>query len=342
MGAWRRASLLCAVLAACGGEALIEVPPVTVARPAPRGAARVTPDAGVSETAEIERELLAGALGTAAPAPAVPLGVFGDGGVRPADAHAFRMAVSMKTARGNASGVKVLQLMSSLRSVARAREQIGLDPFADGEWLLAYGPRPDAPWPNVNVLKHGRAEGEVARAIGDAGMEAFDAGAGAVWSELFSVRDVLLRPQAGMLALVPSDRAGELATALKAPIDHGVKAGEMARVALAEPAKLVRFVPAGVVKAIVIVKPAADGGLDVGAEADCPGSDECKTTATELEELARRSNSLAVRFVTRNLLGSLAVRAEGKKLRATLHATPDQVEALVNLARAQLDVVPAP
>ncbi len=43
-----------------------------------------------------------------------------------------------------------------------------------------------------------------------------------------------------------------------------------------------------------------------------------------------------VRIVTKNLLGNLTVRARGAKLVATLHAAPDQVDALLNLTRAQL------
>jgi hypothetical protein len=150
------------------------------------------------------------------------------------------------------------------------------------------------------------------------------------------VKDVLLRPQPGILALVPGDRAGELAVVLAKPFDSGVRSGELARAFVAEPAKLLRFLPAEVVRATVLVKAAPDGGCDASAEADCSDVAKCKATAVAIEELARTQNSLMVRFVTRNLLGGLAVRADGTKLKATLHASPDQVEVAVNLTRSQL------
>jgi hypothetical protein len=88
----------------------------------------------------------------------------------------------------------------------------------------------------------------------------------------------------------------------------------------------------------VIVKPAADGGLDVTADADCPDAASCKATATALTDLAKRQNSIMVRIVLQNLLSNLAVRADGTKLKATLHADPDQVDAVLNLMRSQLNL----
>ena len=86
----------------------------------------------------------------------------------------------------------------------------------------------------------------------------------------------------------------------------------------------------------MIVKSATDGGLDVSAEADCPDAASCKTTATALDELTTKQNSLMVRIVLKNLLANLSFRARGTKLEATLHAAPDQVDAVLNLTRAQL------
>ena len=256
---------------------------------------------------------------------------------RPGDPHAFRVAAALRAMRTTRSGAKVLKMLSVMPDVIDANAQTGIDPFADGEWLLVYGSQVSMPGPNANVVKHARPETQIAKAIADAGMEAFDAGAGtAARSELFGVRDVLLRPQPGIIALVPGDRAHDLATALAKPIDPGVKPGELARMFVAEPAKLARFLPAEIVRANVIVKAATDGGLDVSAEADCPDAASCKATATAIEELAKRQNSLMVRIVLKNLLANLVVRADGAKLKATLHAEPGQVDAVLNITRVQL------
>lgn len=269
--------------------------------------------------------------------------------VRPGDAHAFRLAAAVKAMRASPSGAKIVKMLSVIPDVIEAKARTGVEPFADAEWLVVYGSRVAVPGPNANVIKHVRPEGAVAKSVADGGFEAWDAGSsapvapgtgGAVRGAMYGVRDVLLRPQPGVLALVPGDRARELAAVLAKPIDPGVKPGELARIDVAEPAKVAHFLPAGVLHATVIVKPASDSGLDLSAEADCPDAASCTSTATALEEMAKRSNSMMVRIVTRNLLGGIAVRADGAKLKATLHAAPDQVSALLNLLRAQLGLPP--
>jgi len=324
-----------ALASGCGGEESSRppvVPPLTVRPVATPVHARELVDASagvaISEDA-------------AAPAPApkrhLPEPMFGaTEPAKPGDPHAFRLAASLRLMRATRSGAKVLKLLSVLPEVIDARAKTGVDPFADGEWLLVYGSSTRIPGPNANVVKHLRAEAELTRANVDAGLEAFDAGPGAVRAEIYGVRDVLLRPQAGVLALVPADRAPDLAAALAKPIDPGTRSGELARIFLAEPAKVVRLLPAEVVRGTVTVKSAPDGGLDLSAEADCPDAAACSATATTLDELARKQNSIMVRIVLKNLLANLSVRARGTKLEATLHAAPDQVDAVLNLTRAQL------
>ena len=271
------------------------------------------------------------------PKPALPEPMFGaTEPSKPGDPHAFRLAASLRSMRATRSGAKILKLLSVVPEVIDARAKTGVDPFADGEWLLVYGGGVRIPGANANVVKHLRSEAELTRANVDAGLEASDAGPGAVRAEIYGVRDVLLRPQAGVLALVPADRAVDLGAALSKAIDPGTRPGELARIFLAEPAKVVRSLPGDVVRGLVIVKPATDGGLDLSAEADCPDAASCKATATMLDQLAQKQNSLMVRIVTKNVLGSLALRADGTKLKASLHAAPDQVDALLNLTRAQL------
>jgi hypothetical protein len=277
-----------------------------------------------------------------APAPARPLPEPAFGATEPAkpgDPHAFRLAAALRAMRGTRSGAKVLKTMSVIPAVIEAKAKTGVDPFADGEWLLVYGSKVELPGPNANVVKHGRSDGEVTKTIADAGLDAWDAGTStnAFRADIYGVCDVLVRPQPGVVALVPGDRARDLTAALASKsLDPGVKPGELARVFVAEPAKVARFLPAEIVRASVTVKAASDGGLELGAEADCPDAATCKTTATALDELARRQNSLMVRIVTKNVLANLAVRADGAKLKATLHASPEQVDAALALTRSFL------
>lgn len=270
---------------------------------------------------------------------------FGTGPVKPADVHPFRLAASLRSMRASASGVKILKMMSVVPDVMDAKARTGVDPFADGEWLLVYGSKAEVPGPNANLVKHVRPDAEVTRALADGGFEplgtspgaaSISGTAGAVRGELFGVRDAVVRPQSGLMALVPLDRAHDLAAALAKPaVDPGVPPGAIARMFIAEPSKIARFLPAFVVRAVVVVKAAGDGGLDATGDADCPDAASCKATAASLDELVKRQNSMVVRIVSKNLLGGLVLRAEGAKLKATLHASPEQVDAMLGLIRAQ-------
>jgi hypothetical protein len=327
----------------CGGEegrpAVTPVAPPQASAPPPP-----VPSATLDASAPIARPAVEDAAAqppVATAPPPLPEPSFGaTESAKPGDPHPFRVVAALRAMRASRSGANVLTMLSVMPGVIDAHAQTGIDPFSDGDWLLVYGPKVSIPGPNANVVKHARSEAQVTKAIADAGLPAWDAGAGtpgtAVRSELFGVRDVLLRPQPGIVALVPGDRASDLAAVLAKPIDPGVKPGELARIFVAEPAKLARFLPAEVVRANVVVKAAADGGLDLGAEADCPDAKVCKATATELEELVKRSNSMMVRIILKGLLSNLVVRADGTKLKATLHAEPGQVDAVLNITRVQL------
>jgi hypothetical protein len=338
-----RLALASALALGCGGE---ESRPPAVVPPVPVRPVATKPEPTEPADASVISSGLedAGAppVTLPPPRPSSPEPAFGASeSAKPGDAHAFRLAAALRAMRAAPSGAKVLKLLSVIPGVIDAKATTGVDPFADGEWLVVYGSKVEVPGPNANVVKHARSEGAVTSAFADAGLEAWDGGAGAgttgaVRADVYGVRDVVLRPQLGVVALVPGDRARDLAAALAKPIDLGVKAGELARMFVAEPAKLARFLPAEVVRATVVAKAAPDGGLDVSAEADCPDAASCKTTAAALDELAKKQNTLMVRIVLKNVLAGLSFRSDGTKLKATLHAGRDQVDAVLNITRVQL------
>ncbi len=332
---WARALPLVFTIA-CGGEERPPAlaPPVTTS---PTSSSVIfRPAAGANEATR-SAPLDAGAV---APPPALePEVTFGPGSVKPGDPQPFRLAVALRAMRASASGAKIATMLSLVPEVIDAKTKTGVDPFLSGEWLLVYGPRVEIPGPNANVLRHDKPDAEVTKALAAAGFEARDGGVG-VQAALYGAKGPLLRPQAGMLAMVPADRAADLATALKAAAEPGVKAGELARMFLAEPAKTLRILPNDVTRANVIAKPGADGGLDLSADAQCPDAPACTAAATKLTDFVGRQNSMMVRMVTRSLLSGLVIKGNGTKLEATLHATPDQVDAILSLLRAQLGLPP--
>jgi hypothetical protein len=271
---------------------------------------------------------------------------FGAGAVSPSDPHAFRLAADLRALRASPSGSLLTDTIALLPDVVAVKDRTGVDVVADGDWYLVYGEDIDVPGANANVLHHGRASGEVERAMTDSGLESFDVGgARAVRSELFAVRDALVLPRASLLAMVPRDRATDLAAALTKAFDAGLRSGELVRATIEEPSRATGLLPREVTHAVVTVRAGAGGGLDVGAEADCPSVDACKAIAEGLRERARRAGTVVVRIATRGLFvplgeegkpGGEGLRAEGTKLRAVLHASVDQVAGIVNFARAAL------
>ncbi len=308
----------------------------------------MTPPASSSVIFRADRAARDGTAGAALepplpPAAREPRALFGDGSVRPSDPQPFRLTVALRALRASASGAKIAALLSLVPLVIEGKTKTGVDPFVTGEWLLVYGARAEVPGANANVVRHTTPEAEVAKAITAAGFATRDGGAGSgVQASLYGAKEPLLRPQPSTLALGPADRAADLASALAAPLDPGTKPGELARVFLAEPAQVLRILPSEVVRANAIAKPAADGGLDLAADAECGDAAGCAALATTLSDHLGRQNSIIVRMVTRSLLSGLVIKAKGSKLEATLHATPDQVDAILSLVRAQLGLPPPP
>jgi len=334
-----------ALVVACGGESG-ERGPVSPPRSSPTFA--VATDAGVaSADAAPAGNGNAGGEGGGAPdaaraqatSPELRTSRMGPGPLEPGAGQGFSLVVSTKAMRASASGKKLARTFSLTRSVMEMKAKTGVDPFDEGDLLFVYGPHVSVFVANVNVVRHHAVDAEVARATASAGWPRSDAGSPAYDADLFGVRSVLLVPAPHTVALVPVDRAADLVPVLARVTDPKLGPGEVARAVMAEPnVTLARIVLPSVKKLDVVLRPAQDGGLDVAGEGACTTPEACTLAARAVLEEARQHNSLAVRIATRGLFNDVKTDAQGTKLRIGLHATPDQVDALVGLVRAALDV----
>lgn len=342
---------LAGLVLACGadGEAP-HVPHVTTAMP-PSAAPRPSTDAGRDEGGGASSD-----GGTDGPrtfrrrerSPRFPTPSFGAGDVTITGAHRFRMLVSTKAMRANASAAKLGRALSTMPSFIDATERTGVGVLDDTDWLFTYGPDIGAIVTNANVIRHRVADEEVTSALQRSAFEPSRYAEGGLASDLFGTDMVLLRPRRQTLAIVPQDRASDIAASL-AKFDDRALPGPSPNIVAAtvrEPGPLLgRYVDAAVADAItkvdVSVRPGTPDGLDALADATCPTEEKCKTAAEALDATVRRRNSLAVRIATRGLLNGLIVRAEGARMKVTLHASAEQVEALDQLLRAVLGL-PAP
>jgi len=309
-------------------------------------------DAG-HETAETARARVRAAW----PAP-----TFGPGPVAPASTeHPVRMVFGLEAMRASPSGAKLARVLGALPPIVDTKARTGIDPLAHGTWLLVYGSSLEVPGPNANVLRTSRTDAEIGAALADAGLgpttDAGDAGAAAshgafpdagIPADVAGVRDVLLRPQPRVIALVPSDRAADLAVALARPIDPGLKPRELARIAIHEPGKLgargaATAVLAPLVRLTVALSAATDGGLDVAVDGDCKTAAECADATMAANAALKTLNTIGVRIVLGGLLNGVVVKADGARARAGAHVTPAELERILNLATSALGVsVPDP
>ncbi|MBS2015967.1 MAG: hypothetical protein JST00_23970 [Deltaproteobacteria bacterium] len=337
---------LAGLVLACGadGEAP-RVPHVTTAMPP---SAAPSPDGGEGGDASSAGQADGGTDGPRASRrrerlPRFPTPSFGAGDVALTATHRFRMVVSTKAMRANASAARLGRALRLMPSILDAKERTGVDVLDESEWLFTYGPDIGAIVTNANIVRHRVPDEEVTSALRRSAFEPSRYAEGGLASDLFGADMVLLRPRPQTLALVPQDRASDIAVVLAKLEDRGLPGPgpNIVTATVREPGPLLAgHVDAAVADAItkvdVSVRPGTPDGLDALADATCATEEKCKAAAEALDANARRRNSLAVRIATRGLLNGLTVRAEGARMKVTLHATAEQVEALDQLLRAVL------
>lgn len=270
-----------------------------------------------------------------------PTPAFGSGDVAPTATHAFRMVVSTKAMRASKSGARLGRALSLLPAIMDAKQRIGVDVFADGDWLLVYGPNLGGFVTNANVVRHHLKDDDVTQAIAKSGFEGSRFADGGLASDLFGTDTVLLRPRAQTIAFVPQDRAKDFPPALAKLDDPGIRGSEIFTVAVRDPkttvpGRVATLVPAELTKVEATIKPGPADSLDIAAEGTCTTAEACKEAAASMEATVKAQNSMVVRIATRGLFSGLAVRAEGAKVKATLHVSAEQVEAIDQLSRSLL------
>jgi hypothetical protein len=82
----------------------------------------------------------------------------------------------------------------------------------------------------------------------------------------------------------------------------------------------------------MVIRPDAVGGADVDAEGDCDDDTAAQTIADDLTDLLKQQNGPAIRILTHGLLNNAkVVNAGNKKVTLHLHATQDQLAAVLGL-----------
>jgi hypothetical protein len=234
--------------------------------------------------------------------------------------------------------------------------QAPVDPIKDTDWILIYGPSlihtdRDAVLVRYNVADEAvdATVAAIARSYDKGGP--FDAGVPGVKASLGhadNAQRVFLRPQSKLLVIVPPSHAREAALTFRKQSPRGPPASEAMRLIVHNPANQIAIPGLKFSQSLTEIRlwiiPHPDGSATVYAEGDCSDEATAVDSADHLTELIKRQNSLGVKFATRGLLNKAVVVAEGTKIKLEVVASPEQLEAVLQLVAAAVgaQIAPAP
>jgi hypothetical protein len=281
-----------------------------------------------------------GGASPVAPQPPIDLTPESALGLGPDDGE---MLVQTSVLRAHPVGVHIgpvfgmwLGWRSTLRAVAR-------DPVADLDWLDVVGPSDAAGQRMVARVADGPAAAALdgrlvalqARSAEPAASHV-DGRMPAAAARLDGVLRVVFRPQPRLVAATSAASGPALSRVLaRARMqDPATEPLEAVRIDRRHPHDAVRLIPPGIRRIRARVMALANGDAEGNAEGDCDSAEEAARAATDLRETVARQNFPLVRMLTHGLLDGLAVTSEGPVVRIHLHASRDQLEAVLSLVTA--------
>lgn len=307
-------------------------------------------DAGLVATAD------AGVAAPGAGGPRDPASMFGLSKVVNAGVQNVVLGVNVALIRKHPVGARmgpILQAIPQWRDFLKGAP-VPVDPIRDTDWILIYGPSlihtdRDAVLVRYNVSDDAvdSTIASIARTYDKGGP--FDAGVSGVKGSLGyadNAQRVFLRPQSKLLVIVPPSHAHEAAMTFRRQAPRGPPQTEAMRLIVRNPSNQISIPGLKFSQSLTEIRfwiiPRADGGADVHGEGDCTDAAAAVDSADRLTELLKRQNSIGVRFATRGLLNNAAVVAEGSKIKLHLQASPEQLEAILQLTAATVGAQIAP
>lgn len=322
----------------------------------------IASDAGESDasapdgSAAIAEASDAGPSAPGANGPRDPESMFGLAKAVNAGTQNIVLGVNVAVIRKHPVGARmgpVLQAIPQWKDFLKG-SQAPVDPIRDTDWILIYGPSlihtdRDAVLVKYNVSDEAVDQTVAAIASSYDKGGPFDAGVPGVKASLGhadNAQRVFLRPQSKLLVIVPPSHANEAARTYKTAKPRGPSPTEAMRLIVRNPSNQIAIPGLKFSNSLTEIRlwiiPRADGAANVYAEGDCTDEAAAVDSADRLTELIRRQNSLGVKFATRGLLNKAVVVAEGKKITLHVEASPDQLEAVLQLVAAAVNAQVAP
>lgn len=306
-------------------------------------------DAGLVATADA-----GGAPGSGGPRD--PESMFGLSKVVNAGVQNVVLGVNVAVIRKHPVGARmgpILQALPQWRDFLKGA-QSPVEPIRDTDWILIYGPSLIHTDRDAVLVRYNASDDAVDATIASLARSydkggAYDAGVSGVVGSLGyadNAQRVFLRPQSKLLVIVPPSHAHEAAVTFRKQVPRGPSATEAMRLVVRNPSNQISIPGLRFSQSLKEIRlwivPRADGGADVYAEGDCTDEAAAIDSAERLTEVLRRQNSLGVRFATRGLLNGAVVVADGTKIKLHVLATPEQLEAVLQLVAAAVNAQVAP
>jgi hypothetical protein len=247
----------------------------------------------------------------------------------------------------------VLQAIPQWRDFLKGA-QSPVDPIRDTDWILIYGPSLIHTDKDAVLVRYNLGDDAVDSAIAtiartydkggpfDAGVPGVKASLG--WAD--NAQRVFLRPQPRLLVIVPPSHAHEAAMTFRKQVPRGPSPAEAMRLIVHNPSNQISIPGLKFSQSLTEIRlwivPQKDGAAEVYAEGDCTDEAAASDSADRLTEILKRQNSLGVRFATRGLLNNAVVIADGSKAKLHITATPEQLEAVLQLVAAAVNAQVAP
>lgn len=273
------------------------------------------------------------------------------------------LVMNVALIRSNPFGARlgpVFQQIPQWRDFMRG-SQSGVDPIRDTDWILIYGPSLIHTDRDAVLIRYNISDQAVDAAVDGIASSydkggPYDAGVRGVKASLGYADNgqrVFLRPQSKLLVIVPPAHAAQAARAYATTMPRGPAPNEAVRLIVKTPSNQVSIRGLSLSKSLkelrLWIVPRADTGADVYAEGDCDDEASAAIIATELTNELARVNQLGfgpfnVSALTRGLLDKARVSPDGKRVKLHVEATPNQLEAVLQLVAGQVgaQLPPAP
>jgi hypothetical protein len=298
------------------------------------------PDAADASEVDANDAAVADAQGPDA-APHDPVSMVGDVGKVQADEALVVLLVNAQEIRKHPVGSQMGALLSSIPQWDDFIAGTGVDPIQQADWLLISGPGLVNTANDVILVRYNAPDSVVDRAIEIISKKSsngrdFDAGVPGMRAALGTADRaprVFLRPQHGLLAVVPPFYAAKAAALLAhVRVSPRVRPGEAMRLTLKKPYQPFPDIPKTVTEVRLWIVPLSNGGAEVFAEGDCANATDATDASDHVNKVFDRlRNNMVVTLVTRGLLKSLDIHADQTHIELHMTATEEQLDAILTL-----------